>query len=459
MNIQKLLALEESKTLEFKRDLSSTSGILKTIIAFANTAGGIILIGIDDKTKHIRGIDTPLKNEERLASLISDNIHPQILPSIDIISFNKTQLISIEVFPSTSSPHFLNKKGLENSVYIRVGSTNRLADQQTIQEIKRVSTSKCFDEEPLPTLSPEALDFRLASEYFSEFKSLKNTDMETLSLLIKYQGKTVPTVGGLLLFGKEREKYFPDSWIKAGSFQGNDKSKILNSLDIHNNLIDSITDAINFIDKNLFHEFNIGKIRHQVKSSIPQTAIREAMINAIVHADYSQQGSPIRIAIFNNRIEIENPGLLRFGLTIEDIKNGVSKLRNRVIGRVFSEIGLIEQWGSGIQRIISVCKESGNRPPIFEEIGTHFRVTLFSDMVECPATDTTDNKIIGCIDKSNNKSLSTQSIASEIKLSTRATRMRLRKLVDKGLLAEIATSPNDPNKKYILTKRSLDLLK
>ena len=82
-------------------------------------------------------------------------------------------------------------------------------------------------------------------------------------------------------------------------------------------------------------------------------------MNAIVHADYAQQGAPIRIALFDDRIEIENPGLLPFGLTIEDIMQGVSKLRNRVIGRVFHELHLIEQWGSGIQRMTAACQEAG----------------------------------------------------------------------------------------------------
>ncbi|WP_051555274.1 ATP-binding protein [Legionella fairfieldensis] len=102
----------------------------------------------------------------------------------------------------------------------------------------------------------------------------------------------------------------------------------------------------------------------------------------MVHADYSQLGTPIRIAIFDDRIEIENPGLLRFGLTIPDIKQGISKLRNRIIGRIFHAIGLIERWGSGIQRIISSCQEGGFPEPKFEEIATHFRVTMACPQVK-----------------------------------------------------------------------------
>jgi ATP-dependent DNA helicase RecG len=102
------------------------------------------------------------------------------------------------------------------------------------------------------------------------------------------------------------------------------------------------------------------------------------------HADYAQQGAPIRVALFDDRIEIENPGLLPFGLTIEDIMQGVSKLRNRVIGRVFHELHLIEQWGSGIQRKTAACQEAGLEAPRLEEIGMHFRVTISSARVGQP---------------------------------------------------------------------------
>ena len=84
------------------------------------------------------------------------------------------------------------------------------------------------------------------------------------------------------------------------------------------------------------------------------------MVNAVAHADYSQHGAPIRIAVFDDRLEVENPGLLPFGLTLEDLPRGVSKLRNRVIGRVFHELALVEHWGSGAQRMIATCREAGS---------------------------------------------------------------------------------------------------
>jgi predicted HTH transcriptional regulator len=130
------------------------------------------------------------------------------------------------------------------------------------------------------------------------------------------------------------------------------------------------------VQKHLSREAVIAGPRRVDRWKVPLVALREAIINAIVHADYAERGAPIRVAVFDDRVEVENPGILPLGLTSEDIRKGVSKLRNRVIGRVFHELGLIEQWGSGIQRMTAACQEAGLPAPVLEEIGTHFRVVL-----------------------------------------------------------------------------------
>src|SRR5712691_8003494 len=122
-------------------------------------------------------------------------------------------------------------------------------------------------------------------------------------------------------------------------------------------------------------------------------------------------------------LEIENPGLLPFGLTIEDIQKGISKLRNRVIGRVFQELGLIEHWGSGIQRMTAACHDRGLDPPRFEEIGTHFRVTLSAIRRYAPAKDQKDQAILRALAASAG-GLSTSQIAKRIGLSPRSARTR-----------------------------------
>ena len=171
-------------------------------------------------------------------------------------------------------------------------------------------------------------------------------------------------------------------------------------------------------------------------------------MNAIVHADYAQQGAPIRLALFDGRIEIESPGLLPFGLTIEDIRQGVSKLRNRVIGRVFHELHLIEQWGSVIQRMTTACQDAGLDDPKLEEIGLHVRVTMSTARVGRPRTDERDRRILTLF--GDGSARSTEAVAKHIGLSQRATLTRLKSMTERGLLAEIATGPHDPKRQYVL---------
>lgn len=117
-----------------------------------------------------------------------------------------------------SRPHFLTRKGLDRSTRVRVGSTNRQADVALVAEMQRFARGDAFDAQPLPELDSEALDFRVASESFAHVRTLSRRDLETLRLVVTQQRHSVPTVGGLLLFGRDRLTRFPDAWIQAGGF-------------------------------------------------------------------------------------------------------------------------------------------------------------------------------------------------------------------------------------------------
>ena len=148
---------------------------------------------------------------------------------------------------------------------------------------------------------------------------------------------------------------------------------------------------------------------------------------------------------------MENPGPLPFGLTVEDLPRGVSKLRNRVIGRVFNALGLIEQWGSGIQRMTAACRDAGLAAPVFEELATRFRVTIATARVGHPVLDDTDQAILASFAGGNG--LSTSEIAEAIGLTPRATRTRLARMAGRGLVREIGTGPQDPQRRYYLADR------
>ena len=446
MEILDLLKAPEGKTLEFKRDLSARKGILRTLVAFANTAGGALVIGVEDETRAVRGLEDPLDLEERLSNLISDGIAPRLMPEIEILAWRGTQVLMAEVHPSSSQPHFVRSEGREAGVYVRIGSSNRKADPELIQELSRAALGQSFDELPLPDLDSDAIDFPVASESFSGIRDLRRSDLETLRVVTRHQGRVVPTIGGILLFGKERELHFPDAWIKAGRFRGSDRSRILDHTEIRSCPAAAIREAISFIEKHSLHGAEIGRVQREDRWNLPPVAVREAVINAVAHADYSQRGAPIRVAIFDDRLEVENPGLLPFGLTVPDLGRGVSKIRNRVIGRVFYELKLIEQWGSGIQRMTAACQDAGLSAPVFEEIGFSFRVTLSAERQGPPVVDALDQKILDAL--AGGIGLSTSRIAPLIDRSPRTTRTRLASLVVRGFLREVGTGPQDPKRRY-----------
>ena len=447
MNLTETLREPEGKTLEFKRNLSSPERFLRTVVAFANTSGGTILVGIEDRSRHIRGVTEPLALEERAVNLISDSIRPRLMPDLEIVSYRNRHLLAVRVYPRSTRPHYIARTGPDAGTYVRVGSTNRRADAQLIAEMQRFARGESFDERPMPALDSEALDFRVASELFSSVRKLTRTNIATLRLLTTHQGRSVPTVGGLLLFGQDRLDHFPDAWIQAGRFAGTDKAAIIDQAEFKMSLIQAIEEAIAFVEKHSLHGAVIGRLRRRERWSLPPAAVREAIVNAVAHADYSQQGAPIRVAIFDDRLEVENPGLLPFGLTLTDLPHGISKLRNRVIGRVLHELGLVEQWGSGVPRMLAACRESGLSPPVWNEIGVRLRVTLRTERVGGVDVDPTDRSILDLLEHGAQRS--TREIAGAIGLSPRATRTRLGKLVARGLVREIGTGPRDPRRRYI----------
>lgn len=291
MKLEELLTRPEGKTLEFKQDLSSPKNILKTLTAFANMAGGVLLIGIEDGSRAVLGVAQPLDEEERLCNLIADSIEPRLVPDVELLNWKGRTLLAVEVYPSPLRPHWLKSLGMENGVLVRVGSTNRRADGPLTAELRRSALNLSYDEEPMPDINPEVLDFRVASGLFAGLREWNEQTPENLRLVTRHQGRLAPTVGGVLLFGAERERYFPDAWIQCGRFRGTDKSRILDQRDIRTHLPLALNDAFEFVKKHASRSAKFGELRRKDVWNVPLEAIREALINAIVHTDYSQTGA------------------------------------------------------------------------------------------------------------------------------------------------------------------------
>lgn len=445
--IEEYLSQNESKTLEFKENARSLGGIIKTVVAFANTSGGILILGIKDKTKEIVGIPNSLQEEERIANAISDSIAPLIIPDIEIHAYRDRELIIIRV-PHAAGPFYLKAEGLKQGVYIRFGSTNRIADDEMLNSLKLFSENRCYDELPSPK---GILDEKAIVKAFAIVKKHPSQKhLETINVLTEHLGKSITTNGGVLLFGLNRLNLFPDGLIRCARFKGLTKEKIIDSQEIISSLPLAVEEVITFIEKNTYVESVIGRVHRKDIPQYPPFALREAVINAILHSDYSIKGCHIQIAIFDDRIEFTNPGGLPFGQTIQKALLGFSKLRNRVIGRVFKELKLIEQWGSGLQRILGVCAKEGFKPPLIEEHNNQFRLTLFGKRTQQRLLLPWEKVLIDYLAKQ--PSVTTKEAAKIWKVSDRTARTRLKAMTESGRLQRIATSEKDPFAIFVIRK-------
>lgn len=447
--LEELLQKNEGKTLEFKENAQSLHNILRTIVSFANTAGGIIVIGVKDRTKTIIGIENPLDEEERLTNSISASIAPLLIPEIEVHSYKNKELLIIHV-PHAAGPYYIkNPHGSAKGMYVRFGSTNRLADVATIRSLQDYAKNIYFDEQPYLEGKADSLDWEAMEKLFKKVRrSITPQNAESIGLLTKHAQKTLPSNGGMILFGKDRLKKFPDAMIRCARFLGNDRVTILDHVDSESYLPLAIEEAFNFIRRNTSMRAEIEGLFREDIPQYPVVAVREAILNAVMHADYEIRGAAITIAIFNDRMEITNPGGLLYGLSLESALSGSSRVRNRVIGRVFRELNWVEQWGTGIKRIIAACAERGLQPPKFEELGNQFRVTLYSTQITTITLEPWQKEVLSYLKKK--KKISTKEAAEYWGVTSRTALSRLRELVDHGIIAKVGTSSRDPRGGYVL---------
>lgn len=209
-DIEQLLKNPESKTLEFKQNLNSPMRIMNTIIAFANTAGGIIIVGVEDKKHQVCGISSPWQEEEKLTNLVSSHVLPQLVPDIEVIPWRNTYLLKIQIYPSSNRPHYLRKAGIEKGTYIRVGSTNRQVDSSMLAELHRYKNDDTFDKQLLPQLSIDEIDIEAIKQSFALIKKVNKKELLSMDLIGIQQQKKAPTVGGWIM----PLKYVETTYIK-----------------------------------------------------------------------------------------------------------------------------------------------------------------------------------------------------------------------------------------------------
>ncbi|MBD3842629.1 MAG: putative DNA binding domain-containing protein, partial [Campylobacterales bacterium] len=364
-NIKELLTQKENRKLEFKRELPSNDKLIKTAIAFSNSQGGDLIIGVEDDGIVV-GIDENniVQYEESISSAIYDSCSPSIIPEIFSVRIEEKTVLVVHIYPSNQKPHYIKVDGKHKGTYVRVGSTNRLATLDILENLEREKRSISYDSVML---------------YDCEYKEGMLNQIDTHIKIRLGEKADILTYEKLKLVKKERDKYyltnlgiwfstirtdyFPLLKIECARFKGTSTKVFLDQATFDGDMIEAIENSIDFIKKNIRLGATIGEIYREDRWEYPLLALREMVINAVVHRDYSVLGSDIKIAIFDDMVEITSPGVLL--IDKDKLGLGYSELRNQNLGNLFKSFKIIEQWGTGYEKI---QKELENYPEIDMEI-------------------------------------------------------------------------------------------
>ena len=440
MKIQEILKQPEGKTLEFKKELpKNRQNLLKTVVAFANGAGGRIYIGVNgDRT--VTGIkEEPFDLEEKLSSIIYDSISP--IPNVffQTVAFENKVIFIVRILPGANKPYYLKKLGPEDGIFVRIGSTNRKADFQVSAELRRQARNISLDQEIDPSFDCDILDRRLL-EKFIELRGLKTKP--TLDYFIKikaaqrYDHTCHPAIGGILLFCSTLPDEYSYARFRVSRFKAENRADLINSTTISDGLLVMPEKIMDFVQLYMEKKIEISALRRKEDYDIPLPAIREGILNAICHRDYSITGSDNKLDIFSDRIEITSPGTLPLGITLQDLGDGISEVRNRLIVKIFREAGYVEQLGTGIMRIKEACRTNALPEPKFEETGNFFKITIFRSRLAL-LPDLED--VYGLIRQET--PLSSREIAEKLNIHQNTVLKRLRQLEEKGLIYKQGSGP------------------
>ncbi|MEA1884265.1 MAG: ATP-binding protein, partial [Thermotogota bacterium] len=289
------------------------------------------------------------------------------------VNVSNKMLVVIEISKGGLLPYYVKKKGVNEATYIRVGPTNRKASKNNIIELERQRQNISFDEEPDFFTNFDELDIQaLKKEFANVGKKLTKEKLKSLKLIVEKKHVIHPTKGLLILLG-----IYENCKFKCARFKGTNMSVFIDKKEYEGDLFSQLRNTENFIKNHINVGTEITKLNNPEVSEIPYAAIREALINTVVHRDYSNMGRDIKVGIYDDILDIVSPGGFPSTLTQEDVLNGRSEIRNRVIARVFKELGYIEQWGSGINRIINSCKQYELKTPLIKENGDSVEVNIF----------------------------------------------------------------------------------
>lgn len=354
---------QESETVELKSVV--VDDIKKEIIAFANCEGGKLYIGVQDDGTVI-GLDDPDGAALQVSNMVRDAIKPDLTMFLhyETLNENGKQIVVIDVQQGTQRPYYIAKKGLRpEGVFVRQGYSSVPATNTAIRRMIKETDGDYFEE--MRSLEQD-LTFKAATQEFSERSILfGEAQMKTLGIMT-HDG--VYTNLGLLLSDQCVHT------IKAAVFQGTTQNEFKDRKEFSGSLFRQMNEVYDYIDfRNQTHS-SFQKLRRIDQRDYPETAVREALLNLLVHREYSFRASTF-ISLYADRIEFTSVGGLVSGVTLKDIMMGISVCRNVKLANVFYRLELIEAYGTGMRKIMEAYAGTGKNPKI-EASENAFKIIL-----------------------------------------------------------------------------------
>ena len=386
-----LIANGENSGVEFKRDNERAESIAKEISALLNFEGGWIFLGVEDDGRVAGLTRTREDAEEWVMNVVRQNVQPAFIPSWSCIAFDDDKIVGI-IGLSSDGPDkpYKAKLGKAWQTYIRVGTTSRKASHEEGRLYQSARVMR-YDIKPVHETGLESLDLDRIKNYFQIQKrdAPATEDVEAwqriltnIDILTEVAGTTMATVAGLLLFGTNPNRRLPQAGMTAAAFPEDDKD--YNTVDeeiIRGPLVSVIAPkervaergvidrAVDFVSRNVGSVAWLEGGRRHRKKELPLDAVREAIVNAVTHRDYTLAGTDVEISLYRDRLEVISPGRLPNGVTVEKMKEGLRAARNELLKEILRDYGYVEHFGMGVRnRIIeSMRKHNGTEPDLIEE--------------------------------------------------------------------------------------------
>lgn len=411
----------EGQKIEFKKSFADEDKILRTVCAFTNTKGGKIYIGINDNNKVV-GASIGRNTLENFGRKIYETINPPVNANIEEIKKDSKSVVVITIPESEYKPHFY--KGV---AYKRVGKIIKQMDATEIRNLikNELSYETLFDSVVNQRALIKDVDEKSLKKFVKKVGKKYASKKHALSNLKLLKNKK-PLNAAILFFGVEPPLLIPMYGVKCAVFKNNE---IKAMKDFTKNIFMVVDNVVDYILQQCPKKLSFKRAAREEELILPEEAVREAVINSLIHRDYSFP-SAVHVIITNEKITIKNPGMLPSEIKKEDLYGPhSSKPRNPTLAQLAHMVGYIEHWGTGTLRIISSMRKAGLDDPVFEEKNGFFAVHLhFSE----PKFNDRQKRILRYLTIDNIIKIS--ALKKMFKVSDRTIRNDLKELIKKGFI-------------------------